>query len=358
MKIVVLCKRAPQNRDLWLRPYGRFFHLSKFLADSGDDVHFVLLNYKKGGEFKEHRDGLNWYSVNLLPNPFHYYCVVKNLVKDIQADWIIGFSDTYFGICANFVGRATGAKVLIDAYDNYESYLEWCFPLHKLWRKSLSECTALSAAGPGLLNLMASGRDAEQLAVIEMAADPLFSPGSKTSSREVMGLPEDTPIIAYSGSLYQNRGVEELFEVMESLFATNPEIHWVVSGRLQPDVRLPPNCRHLGYVDDDKVVEVIRSADLMLCVSKPGSFGDYSYPVKVYEALAAGVPVVAFDTDSVKFVMRNNTQGLVPFGDIEGMAERIRSMLRSPSVIDAVDGGWGVQASLLRQRLDSWSNQG
>ncbi len=71
-------------------------------------------------------------------------------------------------------------------------------------------------------------------------------------------------------------------------------MYWILSGRIEPSVILPENCNHLGYVDDDKVVDVVRSAHVVLCVNKPDNFGNYSYPVKIYEALATGSQGYAF----------------------------------------------------------------
>ena len=38
MKILMLSKRRPQGRDLFTRPYGRFFHLPRLLAEAGHTV--------------------------------------------------------------------------------------------------------------------------------------------------------------------------------------------------------------------------------------------------------------------------------------------------------------------------------
>lgn len=356
MNIVVLCKRAPQNRDLWLRPYGRFYNLPLNLVRSGHSVHLVLLNYRSGKEFEEHRDGITWHSVNLIPDPTRYYRYVKRLIRECDADWVLGFSDTYFGICAQMIGMRAGVKVHIDAYDNYESYVNWCFPLHWLWRLSLKGSTSISAAGPGLLHLMDRGRSRGSSEIIEMAADSQFAPGSKSLARELLGLPQNKQLVAYCGSLYRSRGIEELFNVMQRLSMSHRDILWVMSGRLQEGVELPKNCHYLGYVEDDKVVEVLRSADLVLCVNKPGSFGDYSYPVKIYEALSVGIPVVAFRTESIKYVMRNNSEGLVDFGDLDAMAEKIGQVLESPYSVIANSAGWEQEGELLSRCLHSWAS--
>jgi len=294
---------------------------------------------------------MHWHSVNVLPNPYRYYRYGLELASSHQFDWVAGFSDTYFGICADFVGRSVGAKVLVDAYDNYESYLNWCWPLHVFWRRSLRRCSVVTAAGPELLSLMRSDRSEGEAAVIEMAADPQFTPGSKALARDLLGLPKDKLLVTYSGSLYRNRGIDELFEVMRALLKRRADIAWVLSGRLESGVTLPENCIYLGYVDDDKVADVLRASDLMLCANKPGEFGDYSYPVKIYEALAVGVPVVAFSTASVDYVMRDNRQGLVPIDDIDAVVDKISTLLVEPYEVNSTPAGWEAQGKVLYQIL-------
>lgn len=320
----------------------------------GDEVHFVLLNYGIDDEFEVHRDGIRWHSVNLVPNPLRFYQVAKQLAKAKRADWIIGFSDTYFGICAELIGRHTGASSLIDAYDNYESYIPWCRPLHWLWKRALKQCTGITAAGPGLLDLMSAGRANKNSAIVEMAADPQFTPGDKIAARRCLGLPEDRYLVAYTGSLHHSRGVEELFRLMEYVGRTNPDVNWVLSGRLGPRVILPESCNHLGYIDDDKVVDVLRSADAVVCVNKPDAFGNYSYPVKIYEALAAGTRVVAFRTESVGYVMRDQTDWLVPFAHIDVMAKKILAGFQVPGPEQSGIPGWSTRATLLRKCLIEW----
>ena len=52
MNILFLSKRRPQNKDLILRPYGRFYYLPKILAERGHNVHVLLLDYKKNKKYK------------------------------------------------------------------------------------------------------------------------------------------------------------------------------------------------------------------------------------------------------------------------------------------------------------------
>ena len=191
MKLLFLCKRSPMGRDLVHRPYGRFYYLPKFLAERGHQVHHLLLNYRREGSLDMHRHGIHWMSESLLSgNPARYLRRLKSVIQEVRPDWIIGLSDTYFGILAQYYGRRYGISSCIDAYDNYESYIPWMVPLHKLWRRALSRADLVTAAGPDLAMYLSSQRAEHPAMVVPMAADPVgFLPLDRTDCRRRMGLP-------------------------------------------------------------------------------------------------------------------------------------------------------------------------
>jgi hypothetical protein len=157
MKIVFLCKRAPQNRDLYTRPYGRFFHMPRFLAKAGFEVTLILIDYSDNKEFSATLEELQLHIIPLSKlNPFSTMGKIEKIVTALDPDWISGLSDTWYGIIAQRIGKKYGYKVFIDAYDNYESYIPWLLPLHWLWRNACRKANLLSAAGPQLLALMLS----------------------------------------------------------------------------------------------------------------------------------------------------------------------------------------------------------
>lgn len=353
MKILVLCKRRPLSRDLWQRPYGRFFHLSQGLGQLGHEVHVVLLNYQREATFRTERDGIIWHSVNLLPNPQNYYRYVKNLARQQKADWIIGFSDTYFGICAQQVAHSVGARALVDAYDNYESYIPWCKPLHWLWRRSLRRSDALSAAGPTLLQKMQQGRhqNADMDCILTMAADPQFCPGSKLEARQRLGLPEDKFLVGYSGSIFSNRGINVMFEALHAVAKKHPRLDFALSGRINVKLQAPGNTHWLGYLDDELMPDVLRSFDVLIAVNQDSAFGNYSYPVKIYEALACGTPVLASNTPSTAFVLEKYPQALFDAGDPQALTDCLERFLQEPFTVNVQAAGWWRQVQGLQRLL-------
>ena len=315
----------------------------------------VLLNYRSQESGETLADGIHWHALDLLPDPTRYYRYVIDLARQAPTDWLLGFSDTWFGICAESVARRVRTRAVIDAYDNYESYMPWCPPLHWLYRRALRRCTAIVAAGPGLLALMGRGRnDLDRIGlVVPMAADPEFTPGERGPARGRLSLPLDVECVIYSGSLFHNRGITVLLDACQQLLKSRPQLQFIFSGRKAADLCLPANCRYMGYLDDAQLKDLYRSADLLVAVNLENAFGKYSYPVKIYEALAMGVPVVASRTSSTAYVLQDYPGALVVPNDVDALVERISQVLDAPYPVNRSQAGWSSQVRQLESLLQS-----
>jgi glycosyltransferase involved in cell wall biosynthesis len=353
LKLLFLCKRRPMGRDLLTRPYGRFFYLPKLLAERGHDVRILLLDYRGGEPLDVHAYGIRCISVPLkFHKPVLYTESIRRLVAESRPDWLIGLSDTYYGILAGHYGKRYGVRVSVDAYDNYESYISWLKPLHWLWRNTLKSADLVTAAGPGLLEKMSYGRNNRPSVVVPMAADPIgFKPMEKEECRLQMGLPAKGKLIGYCGSMHRNRGVEVLFEAVELLQNTVPEAVLVVSGRISRDVNLPSSVHSLGYVEDEKMPVLMNSLDCLAVLNRDSAFGNFSYPVKLYEAMSCRVPVVVTRTRSTEWILGAMPEYLVPPADPQSLCRALASSLRSGPVDFGAVPDWQSSCDIMEQAL-------
>lgn len=362
MHLLFLSKRHPQGRDLLTRPYGRFFYLPYHLAKQGHAVTLLLLGYQADPPEHRHQYGLEWYSESLFPifgnyGPWPYIRTANMLIRKEQPDWVIGFSDTWYGILAQHLGIHYGTKTLIDAYDNYESYIPWAKPLHWTWRRALHSVTALTAAGPNLGELMAQGRS-DSATVVPMAADPRFYPMDRATCREQLGLPQGIPLVGYCGSLYRSRNVETLFRVIEILCRQVTGVKLVISGRRQKGVEVPSAIRasviECGYLPDEQMPVLLNAMDVLLTINRSSAFGDYSYPVKIYEAMQCGVPLVATAVAGTSWILRNHPECLVNPDNAVGLAKRVEFFLSGGGPKNyGVVADWSESATLLMQLMAS-----
>jgi glycosyltransferase involved in cell wall biosynthesis len=79
----------------------------------------------------------------------------------------------------------------------------------------------------------------------------------------------------------------------------------------------------LGHRDD--VPDLLGASDLFVSTSISEGL-----PGAIVEAIGIGLPVVAFDVSGVSDVLEEGHPGLVPFGDVDGLARRIDETLADP----------------------------
>jgi len=353
MRLLFLCKRCPQGKDLLTHPYGRFYYLPKVLANYGHEIHILLLSYKNEPKLALLKDGIHWTSLSLKKNgPSGYIREAKKIIGEIHPDWIVGFSDTYYGILAQHLARRFGCRSLIDAYDNYESYMPWCKPLHYLWRRALSKADLVTAAGPQLAELMGQNRPNKPTVVVPMTADPTdFKPLDKKKCRQELGLPTDKKLVGYCGSIHSSRGIDVLFAAYKILLREHKEIELVLSGRKGAGVHLPDGTRWLGYLPDEKMPGLLNSMDVLTVLNKSSAFGNYSYPIKLYEAMCCQVPVVASATLAAKWILADFPDLLVEADDSNLLAKAIGRAMHHEKIDYGQRQGWERGADILQEAM-------
>ncbi|EIL91053.1 group 1 glycosyl transferase [Rhodanobacter spathiphylli B39] len=269
---------------------------------------------------------------------------------EFRPDWIVGMSDTYYGWIANGLGRTTGARVAIDAYDNYEAYMPWNLPLHAFWRRSIRAADLVTAAGPQLAQrLQSHRRGGRPVEIIPMAADPEFRPLDKQACRRTLGLPAEGRLVGYVGSWARNRGTTMLIDSFRQARAVRPDLQLVLSGKPPPEALAEPGVVSTGYVPDAQLPDVINALDVACVVTADTSFGRYSYPAKLCEAMACHVPVVATDTEPVRWMLAGSTDHLVQHGDAASFAKRMLDLLDAPRAEYGPRPTWQDQALKLDQ---------
>jgi glycosyltransferase involved in cell wall biosynthesis len=330
MKLLFLCKRRPQSKDLLRRPYGRFYHLPRLLSERGHTVYNFLLSYESDPPVTIHRNGSIWQSVSFKKyRPFDYAAVARRIVSAFEPEWIVGFSDIYYGIIAQWLARKQGVRSAIDAYDNYESYIPWLFPLHLAWRMALKRADLVTAAGPQLARLLNRSRPRKSVRVVPMAADSdEFRSLDKRQCRQRMNLPQDKTLIGYFGSIYNNRSIQTVFGACAHVRCQIPDSILVLSGRRQRGLQLPENTLYLGYLTDEMVPVLLNCMDVVLVPNECSKFGNYSYPVKLYEAMVCRIPVVAAATAPARWILGHREAHLTRPGDAREMADGIVRVMR------------------------------
>lgn len=329
MRILFATKRHPQQRDLIERPYGRFYHLPKLLAELGHDVRVRLCSHRGLPTSESDGDGVMWTSLDVRTLGLRAWLArAREDAAAFDPDWVVGCSDAWYGWMAHWLARQTGARLAIDAYDNFEAYMPWNLPLHWKWRRAVCAADAVTAAGPQLAERLDGHRRGKPSTVIvPMAADPIFVPHDRRAARRALALPVDAPLIGYCGGWARNRGTDVLLRAFRVVRARHPAAQLVLTGRPPPHALSEPGVLALGYVDDDQLPLVLSALDVACVITVDTAFGRFSYPAKLCEAMACDVPLVATATDPVRWMLKDDPRFLAPIGDAEGIAERVLAHL-------------------------------
>jgi glycosyltransferase involved in cell wall biosynthesis len=323
MNLLFLCKRFPQGRDLLTRPYGRFFHLARELAGRGHQVRLALLSYRGLRSEETSFSGISWSSDDLWPRgPLPYLRRLEAIAKGSTPDWVVGVSDTYFGILARRLARRFGARYAVDAYDDFEAYIPWAKPLHLAWRNALAGAELVTAAGPQLADLLEK-RSERQVRVLPMAADPDFQVLDRGACRTKLDLPQDRRLIGHVGAFDHQRGCKVVLDAFDEVRSTHPEVSLVLSGRQSLALHRPPYIYGLGYIADELMPALVNSLDVACVALANNAFGRSSYPVKLCEAVACRIPAVASATAPTRWMLQQDERFLAAIGDPSAMAQRM-----------------------------------
>lgn len=139
---------------------------------------------------------------------------------------------------------------------------------------------------------------------------------SRSASRETLRLPLDRPIIVTVRRLARRMGLENLIEAMSEVRRQSPDALLLIagSGPLASELAaqidsldLANNVRLLGFVPDDDLPALYRSAD----VSVVPTAALEGFGLTVVESLAAGTPVVVTPIGGLPEIVRDLSPQLI-----------------------------------------------
>ena len=183
--------------------------------------------------------------------------------------------------------------------------------------------------------------------------------------QERLGLRPERPVVLYHGGLFPERGIEQLIAAWPDV--TDAELVLMGYGVLEPQLPAwiaasPAGDRiHvLPAVPPDELHEWVASADVAAMPIQPTTLNHrLTTPNKLFEAMAAGVPVVASDLPGMASIVTETGCGvLCDPTDPAAVAAAVRSILELPADDRAAIGergaraatttyNWGAQADLL-----------
>jgi glycosyltransferase involved in cell wall biosynthesis len=143
-------------------------------------------------------------------------------------------------------------------------------------------------------------------------------------------------VVGYAGHLYPWKGPDVLLAALERL----PDVRALIVGGLagEPDLgrvraladrTVPGRVEFAGQVDPPRVAALLRQADVLALPNTPGRVSAaYTSPLKLFEYLASGRPIVASDLPALREVLRPDENAvLVEAGDAGALAAGVARVL-------------------------------
>ncbi|MAZ41047.1 hypothetical protein CL654_02930 [bacterium] len=162
---------------------------------------------------------------------------------------------------------------------------------------------------------------------------------NKDELRKELGLPDGT-IAMYTGHLYSWKGATVFAESARFL----PNVSFIFVGGTSPKIKAfknkyqDSNIHFLGHKPFHEVPKYLKAADVLVLPNSGKSFGrrtthslyDTS-PIKMFEYMASGVPIVASRLPSIEEVLNEKNAILVEPDNSKNLAAGIERVLDYPS---------------------------
>lgn len=176
-----------------------------------------------------------------------------------------------------------------------------------------------------------------RLAVAPDAVGPeYFAVQDKSAARRALALPEDARIVAYTGHLYARKGADTLAQAA----ALTPDALFVFVGGTKQDVERfrarwssQKNVTIIGHVSPPLVPQYLRAADVVVIPNsaKDADARNFTSPMKLFEYMASGTPIVASDVPAIREVLSDDEACFFLPDDPTALAASIQSVFANPS---------------------------
>lgn len=230
------------------------------------------------------------------------------------------------GLAVRCAERHGGAVV----YDSHEVFMEAgamsVLPrfvraiLRRIQRRLAARADAILTVNDSIADVLRQRLDFPDVRVVRNCADPLpkrFSP-----LRAAIGVGPDVPVILYHGSMAVGRGLELLLASMRDPRLEGAHLVYMGYGPLRPRIQhlaaVAPAADRIHFLPPVAPVDVttwVAGADVAAMPIEPTTLNHrLSSPNKMFEAIAAGVPVVGPDFVEFRRVIAENRDA--PLGAI------------------------------------------
>jgi glycosyltransferase involved in cell wall biosynthesis len=161
---------------------------------------------------------------------------------------------------------------------------------------------------------------------------------NKIKVRKIYKIPDDKIIITFAGAFREWHGVEEIVEMSSRMKKENPDVVFLLigSGPLFEKVKKEKteNMILTGPIDYSLMPSHLSQSDILIAPFNPKNFsslekyGFFWCPMKLFEYMSSGRPIVSYDFPEVRNITRGSALLAKPH-DIDGFIENILKLIEN-----------------------------
>jgi glycosyltransferase involved in cell wall biosynthesis len=297
-----------------------------------------------------HGEMFQYYGVQsrfrIVSFPYFSNSSARNITHGVLASFYAGMRKGEFDLAVtrNIVFASLAANVfgVPTVYDAHHPLVTGARVLFNSFKRSdrLIRFTT-NSRGLGEIYLR-EGLPPEKLVVAHNGVDleGYRSLPEKAAARTDLGLPEDRKIICYSGNIYEGRGIEYLIDIAPGM----GDALFLIVGGLEKDVmrcrslareKNAANIKFTSYVPHHMVPLYLAASDLLvmpyttrMTIRGGTQAQDFTSPIKLFEYMASGRPIVATSIPSVSEILEDGVNAvLVPPDSADALREGMKRAL-------------------------------
>jgi len=207
------------------------------------------------------------------------------------------------------------------------------------------------------------GADPGRVHVVPNAVDAgCFYPDTPAADQEQASDSGDGPVLGFVGGLRPWHGVQYLPQLLTRLLPDFPDLKLMIVGdgqmraELESDLQTFGVAQHVmftGARSHTEIPDLIRSFDIALAPYPDTDHEFYFSPLKLFEYMGCGVPVIASDIGQIADVVNHGETGLLyrP-GDVDALTRSCQELLADPQRRQRM----GLKAAALIHEQYTWDH--
>lgn len=210
----------------------------------------------------------------------------------------------------------------------------------KLIKRKFKKCYSIITQTETLKNIL-KDYTKKQIDVIPNGVDTKnFRPKIKNNVRKEFKIKKNEKIIVFVGAFMQWHGVQDIPEIAINI----PEAKFLIIGEgplyseIKEKSKTIKNIILTGAVDSQKIPQLLAAGDILIApfnttrFNKLEKYGFWWSPVKLFEYMAAGKPIISYDYTEVKNIV-GEAGILAHKGDLKDFIRQIKILINNKKLM-------------------------